>query len=67
MNKIIKIQGIQCAFDFNTSIFIALIALIMLFSCIFSTFYKNLHNFWTHNYFHMKFGARMSKYLLYKR
>ena len=66
MNKIIEIQGIQCPFKFNTGIFIGFIALIMLFNCIFSTFYENLHNFWMHNYFHMKFGDLMSNYLLYK-
>ena len=38
----------------------------MLFTCSFQTFYKNLHNFWTHNYFHVKFGVLMSKYLCYK-
>ena len=32
-------------FKFNTIIFIGFIALIMLFSCIFITFYKNYHNF----------------------
>ena len=32
----------------------------------FSTFYANLHNFWTHNYFHKKFGGLMSNYLIYK-
>ena len=37
-----------------------------LFSCVFQTFYKNLHNFWMHEYFHVKFGVHMSKYLLYK-
>ena len=34
-------------------------ALACLFSCIFQTFCINLHNFWTHNCFHMKFGSLM--------
>ena len=38
----------------------------MLFTCIFQTFYKNRHNFRAHTYFHLKFGALMSNYLLYK-
>jgi len=65
MNKIVEIQEIQCAFKFSTIIFIGLIALIMLFSRIFQTFYENNHNFWTHNYFHTKFGILMSNYLFY--
>jgi len=38
----------------------------MLFSCILPNFYGNLHNFWTHNYFHINFAGLVSKYLLYK-
>ena len=38
----------------------------MLFSCIFQTFCKNLHNFWTHDCFHINFGILMQKYILYK-
>ena len=36
------------------------------FTCIFQTFYKNFHNFWTNNYFWLKFGVFMPKYLLYR-
>ena len=66
MNKIIEIQGNQCVLKFNTSIFIGFTALIMLFSCIFPTFYENLHNFWTKIFFKIKFGDLVSKYLLFK-
>ena len=45
MNNVIKIQANKCEFKFNTSIFIGFTALIMLFSCVFPTFYENLHNF----------------------
>ena len=65
MNKIIEIQRIQCPFKLNAGIFIDFIARIMLFICIFSTFYENLHNVWMRNYFHIKFGGLMSNYLLY--
>ena len=65
MNKIIQIQGIKCAFKLSTIICMGFIVLIMLFSCIFPTFYKNCYNFWTHNYFHMKFCTFMSNFLLY--
>ena len=64
-NKIIQIQGIKCAFKLSTILFIGFIGLIMLFSCIFPTFYENCHKFWRRNYFRMKFGIFMSNYLLY--
>ena len=32
----------------------------------FSTFNENLRNFWIQNYFFIKFGSLVSKYLLYK-
>ena len=38
----------------------------MPFSSVFKTFHKHLHNFWTQNYFCIKFCVLMSKYLLNK-
>ena len=40
--------------------------LYVLLSSSFKTFYKNLHNFWTHNNFYMKFSNLVSKLLIYK-
>ena len=66
VNNVIMIQANKCEFKFNTSIFISLTVLIMLFRCVFQTFYENLHNFWTKIYFFIKFGDLVSKHLLFK-
>ena len=80
VNNEIKMQAHKVEFKFNTSIFNGFTALIMLFSCVFPTFYENLLNqnyFWTklllnqllllnQNYFHIKFGDLVSKYLLFR-
>ena len=66
VNDVIKIQANKCDFKISITIFIGFTALSMLFRCVFPIFYENLHNFWTKNFFKIKFGDLASKYLLFK-